>query len=165
VTETFLIFREGKEVLHPISQQKIGTIISLLGEVEIIEKAEKTSKGKITKAVGSILIGDKLKIKEEVSPGEEPTGNPALFQDGYVLALREDKLLIGSPDILYIDRGKLDGLVRGNLLSVYRVEKGMKIKLAKIEVILVQDSTSTARIIGGKAAVEVGDRVSLMKGD
>ena len=56
-------FREGDEIIHPITKEVLGTKVTLLGELIVTQVHEKMSVAKILAKEGSIKIGDKVVIK------------------------------------------------------------------------------------------------------
>lgn len=159
--ESFIIFREEKEIFHPVSNQKIGNIILPLGKIKITESTEKLAKAQIIDARECILIGDKIKkfIKED----KEIYTQEILQDNGCILGLKDDVTLIGTPNIVFVDKGYMDGFKKEDILVVYRIEKEMIKELAQIEIILTQENTSTARIFKGKDIIKIGDFVKLKK--
>ncbi|MCK4817455.1 hypothetical protein KA005_16915, partial [bacterium] len=55
-------FREGDEIIHPITKEVLGTKVTLLGELIVTQVHEKMSVAKILAKEGSIKIGDKVVI-------------------------------------------------------------------------------------------------------
>ena len=56
-------FREGDEIIHPITKEVLGTKVTLLGELIVTQVQEKMSIAKILAKEGSIKIGDKVVVK------------------------------------------------------------------------------------------------------
>ena len=56
-------FREGDEIIHPITKEVLGTKVTMLGELIVTQVHEKMSVAKILAKEGSIKIGDKVVIK------------------------------------------------------------------------------------------------------
>ena len=56
-------FREGDEIIHPITKEVLGTKVTLLGELIVTQVQEKLSIAKVLAKEGTIKIGDKVVIK------------------------------------------------------------------------------------------------------
>ena len=56
-------FREGDEIIHPITKEVLGTKVTMLGELIVTQVQEKLSTARILAKEGSIKIGDKVVIK------------------------------------------------------------------------------------------------------
>ena len=58
-----VIFREGKEIVHPVTKEVIGKEVTKLGELVITHVQEKLSTAKIIEKEGKIKVGDKVVVK------------------------------------------------------------------------------------------------------
>ena len=56
-------FREGDEIIHPITKEVLGTKVTMLGELIVTQVQEKLSVAKVLAKEGTIKIGDKVVIK------------------------------------------------------------------------------------------------------
>ncbi len=56
-------FREGDEIIHPITKEVLGTKVTMLGELIVIQVQEKMSIAKVLAKEGTIKIGDKVVVK------------------------------------------------------------------------------------------------------
>ena len=58
-----VIFREGKEIVHPVTKEVIGKEVTKLGELVITHVQEKMSIARIVEKEGKIEVGDKVVVK------------------------------------------------------------------------------------------------------
>jgi len=58
-----VIFREGKEIIHPVTKEVIGKEVTKLGELVITHVQEKMSAAKVIEKEGKIEVGDKVVVK------------------------------------------------------------------------------------------------------
>jgi len=58
-----VIFREGKEIIHPVTKEIIGKKVTKLGELVITHVQEKMSIAKVVEKEGTIEVGDKVVVK------------------------------------------------------------------------------------------------------
>ena len=78
---------------------------------------------------------------------------------GYIVATRHLHVVNGTWDIVYIDRGKKDGLEVGDILAT-TVPSRHKILNGEIQIISLGESTATAIIRKARIEVTKGDGVT-----
>jgi hypothetical protein len=137
----------------------------------------------VTKADGVVeaLVDNSFKeipIGARVRPYSEPVRQVEVTEPGsevagvIVMAL-EGKENLSAGDIAYLDKGSDDGLMKGNLMRIYRVVpdaadpmvSGKKVALPPLElgtlvVLEAGEGTSSAVVIDGVRPINWGDRVS-----
>lgn len=176
--DKFTIFAIGAEVKHPVAEEPVGFLTDTLGILKVI-KIEKdgTIIAKIEKSYKEILKGARLKFYEP------PVGEVALKKsekaiEGFIIASLEGKVGAAESDIVYIDKGKNNGLEQGNIMDIYRPTTTVKDpmsneeektiifppeELGKLVIIRVEDNTSTVFIIKSKDVIYKGDRVKTVE--
>ncbi|MBI1819466.1 MAG: LysM peptidoglycan-binding domain-containing protein [Nitrospirae bacterium] len=179
VGEQYTIFEPIKSVYHPETHHLIGNLIRIKGYLEIIpdvmaRKGQKGHLARIIKSFDLINVGDSLTVYHPVDPislvmNEVPY--PEKLK-GLVIASHDIKTSNQQYDIIYLDKGTKDGIQPGHHLVVLKEwkknkvygsvaeEKPSKRITAEIEVISVQEETSTAIINKSLEPVEVGDMVA-----
>lgn len=171
--ETFLVYRLGKLVAHPFTQEPLGYLVTALGTLEVIECQEKISTAIIAESYNNpIFKGDRITSYEEPEvPQVEALKVPeAKDIRGVIVALKEDKQFVGQNDIVYIDRGSNDGTAPGDIFTVYRPGKVVEelaleqrqlpqIELGELVVISTRERTATAIITYSLSEMQTGDRV------
>ncbi len=122
---TYVVFRKGKEVLHPITGELLGYQTNLLGTV----KVQRIDKNYAVVQMGATwdeirrgdLLGplnDDLTRNVSVRPNDRET-------QGYVVAsMRPWVTVMGEHEFLIVDRGSEAGLQPGNTLTIYRALEG-----------------------------------------
>jgi hypothetical protein len=60
IGDKFTVFRASEEVRHPVTDQKIGKKINILGNIKIIDKNGNFFTAKVIEAFDAILKGDKI---------------------------------------------------------------------------------------------------------
>jgi hypothetical protein len=179
VGERYTVYRLLEEVKHPVSHKKLGKLVQILGEAE----------------VKSLTDGDiaRIKILDSTDPIErgyfvgplrrqfkvvEPVRNPRELEGVIVVGLRPLKLL-GSQNLVFIDKGKVDGVGLGNRFFVTRRGDGYQPILAQgpiddkrfpreivaeILIIDTRQSLAAGLVIRSARETRVGDRVEARKG-
>ncbi len=176
VGEQYTIFETIKSVYHPKTHRLIGNLIRIKGYLEIIpdvmaRKGQKGHLARINKSFDLINVGDPLTVYHPVDPislvmNEVPF--PGRLK-GLVVASHDIKTNNQEYDIIYLDKGTKDGIQPGHRLVVLKEweknelygsiakEKPSRRITAEIEVISVQEETSTAIINKSIESVVVGD--------
>ncbi|MCH7959756.1 MAG: hypothetical protein IID08_06480 [Candidatus Hydrogenedentes bacterium] len=168
VGQKFTIYRQIRRVKHPIKRSYVGYLIRILGQVEIISTNEKFATGKIFSAYAAIHRGDP--ITEYVSMVKTVNITPNTVQlEGHIIeTLADGAKLIGSRDVIYIDRGAQDGVRIGNKMQVVRrgdpLVRGDKRSLpdetvGTLVVVGTRANTSTVVVTEATRALHRGDRV------
>ncbi|NOS35560.1 MAG: LysM peptidoglycan-binding domain-containing protein [Deltaproteobacteria bacterium] len=170
VGDRFAIYNVGEKVRHPVSGRKVGYLTEMLGIGEATS-VDHTVEVRIETAYREIEKGAKLKPLEQFA-GETVVKEPDVSVDGVVLATVEDKGGVAEKDMIYIDRGEGDGLEVGDIMYLYRDREKVKnpmasgkivlppVKLGKLILINVKESTSSAFIVQSFKAAKRGDIVS-----
>jgi len=160
----FYVMRPTTLIRHPKTKLKLGYHIAVPGVLEVVGMENSETKAKITKSFGDIFIGDMLEPFYEVEPviDEEPARKPDV--SGFVIASHYMKLISGSYDILFIDKGKNDGLELGDVLMTKSVDKYNNSRTSgTIKIINLKPTTATALVKRSESAVSVGDEILGLK--
>jgi hypothetical protein len=179
VGERYTIYREMRQVKHPTSKKRLGDIVQIFGEVEV----KSITEGNIAR----VLIIDSLDPIERgfrVGPLRrqfkmvEPRPDD---QDlaGLIVATLYPRKMVGNEMLVFIDRGKKDGVVVGNRFLVVRRGDGYQPLLAsgpvddrrfpretvaEMIIIDVRESLSTGFVQRAIKEARIGDRVEARKG-
>ncbi len=146
--ENFSLYRKIKNVHHPVTGQHVGILYEVIGSLEVTGRQENASTARITHSYNYIelgsLLGEYYEMKA-VLVSEEPR-TPDI--SGYVIATKELKGLVGEHEIVYLDKGANNGLVVGDLLSIFSTEKQFHDEaIGRIQVVKTMPSTATAMIL------------------
>ncbi len=183
--ERYTVYRVVDRVKHPDSGETLGHIVQILGDVEVRGFAEREGKqGQriarvvITDSVDEIRRGDLVGPLRRVFKMVEPSVNRADIDGTVVAALRPTKL-VGSEMLVFIDRGRADGLQVGNRFLVVRRgdayepllqerpptnERFPREVIAEVVVVDVRERTSTGIVTRALKEVRMGDRVEARRG-
>jgi len=174
VGDRFSIYKKMGPVSHPISNVILGDRVMPLGELQLSELEEKTSKAIITKSFQEIGAGSFLlpyrdrKVKVPLKAADRDLV-------GYIVETQTGNTALAVGDVVYLDLGRAHGLQAGNLLYIVRdVKPDQRYTLAKIEKLPVEvlgalvvvdtgHNSSTAVIVKSVDTVYRGDRVELKK--
>jgi len=170
VGDRFSIVRLGKSVTHPVTKKKLGHLVVMPGELTILEVKDPLVTAKINKSYRSIYQEDMIVPPTPILPQNIPIRHQKKI-DGVVLLSLEDTENISENEFIFIDRGNNDGVMVGDLFSIYQKgrfdddhlkNKKVDLPLAKVGeavVISAQEETSTALVTRSSQAIYIGDRV------
>ncbi len=169
VGDEFSIFRTREKVFDPDTNRLLGYHVDMLGWVEVNEPKAETSLASIRLSASEIEIGDRIIPREppvlDVAVGSSPQG-----VDGKISFFPSSRVLMGTIDYVYLNRGELDGLEVGSPLEVYRNgwvanEPARRTKvevpdrvIAQLLVVRAQPETAVAMVTHTETELELGDR-------
>lgn len=127
VGDRYSVFRVGEPdvkksqmVIHPVTGEPFGYKVTQLGEIEITKTYAETSEALIINSFREIHNGDL--VTPYLQPLEEKVQVRATEVESlhaYIVTSKDNRKLLGRNDIVYIDRGSEDGVMRGNVFIAY----------------------------------------------
>ena len=174
VGDTYDLYKRGEEVIHPQSNEPVGTMMYNIGFLQVTEINGETITAKIGTVYREVMRGNEL--FEYVPPRKEITLQRSKADlSGYVVEAREKKLTQSTNDVIFIDLGSDDGLKTGNLFYISRpriasdeiIDQAGEIALpdqvmGAAVVIETNHKTASAIIIKSVDAVFIGDKVTVV---
>jgi LysM domain len=163
VGDKYLIYTPLERVRHPITHKLYGRLIRGLGILQITAKdSDDVLTAQIT------LSFDAIEKKSQLIPYQEPSliyessQKKAKDISGYILAVTDNHAINGESNIVYLDKGSLDGVEPGDRFIVYEEpgEKGIPRKaVGEVLVFLVKDLTSTAVVSTSTEEIRKGEAI------
>jgi len=170
--QEYSILRTGREVLHPLTGEVMGTVTHQVGRLKVIASQDQTATAMIEMACSDISVGDWLEPFEELPV---PLSAGAPFQryglefeetsKGYIVYTSEDLQNVATGNLIEIDLGSNEGLAPGDHVMIYRTyhrEKGFYSTESYIDVAHPKESLESA---GDFPAVVLGQGVVLRVAD
>ncbi len=155
--EKFLIVSAGR-IKHPVTGQELGFLVQPLGVLQVTELKNGLVRSTVIAAYHRIARGNVLlNYVEPESPATNEVRKPDV--NGYVIAIQHERLLAAQSDLIFIDKGRDAGLRPGDILATI---KGPD-RNAVIQLIRVENSSSTAVILKSNTQVNPGDAVTGLK--
>jgi hypothetical protein len=118
--DLFTIFRIVSAIKHPRPPYHVvGHRVVNLGELKIGQVKENVAEAFIINSYREIQNGDRI------APYTPPLSQDILFApnqialEGYIVGNKNDTVSMGKDEIIYVDRGAQDGVLRGNVFEVY----------------------------------------------
>jgi len=141
--DRFYVLKRPKLVLHPISNAKVGYLMDVAGIAEIKKFEFGEIVAQILTIYGDITTGDVLIPYAEMTPPivSKPYRKPDI--KGYIVAARNLRENNGLFDVVYIDRGKRDGVEVGDVFRTVFIGK-QKVPSGAIQVFTVDQKASVA---------------------
>jgi len=160
--DMFYVVRKSHKVLHPVTKERLGYLIEIIGSLRVESITADGVLARVMESFTEIAPGDRLDDYYEVDLPytiDEPR-KPDI--KGFVVTTKQKRLLSGTLDIVYIDRGKKDGLEPGDVLMT--ISPGsLARKNGIIQIISLKETTSAAVILSSSFEVRPGDMLSGLK--
>lgn len=161
----YSIVRIYNEVIHPVTEEKMGYLARVLGDVSVVDSREGLSTARVEAIYKEAAVGDH--VIEHIDylswlPASGP-GQP-LNLEGYILLSSEGKTLLGEDDIVFIDLGSNNGLATGDLLTLVESKSAVggvqppDEPVGEIQVVIARPETSVARIVKSIRDIAPGTR-------
>jgi LysM domain len=168
VGDRFIIGRYETEIKNPETKELLGTLVRVTGVLDIEGPRDGFMLGNISEAFTDIRDTDLLFPYQAPLIVYEPVSyNPkAEGLSGYIAAVKGDRKDSGQTDVIYINKGALDGVLPGDKFIVARSggeasNGGMlpEVEIGRIQVISVRGTTAAAKILTSTEPLVVGYRV------
>jgi hypothetical protein len=146
----------------------LGYHVDYLGWIEVDEPSAESSLASIRISHSEIELGDRLIPREppayDITVADSPYG-----VEGKLSFFPNDRVVMGSPAFVYLNRGALDGLEIGSPLEVYRPSRvayeparGVDVEvpsrvIAQLIVVRARPETAVALITHTSTELELGD--------
>lgn len=169
----YTIYTVGRKIEHPVTGRALGYEIDILGSLTVT-KAVGVVEARVDTSFKEIPPGAKLRPYAEPVREVEITEAASEVAGVIVMAL-EGKQNLSSGDIAYLDKGSADGLMKGNVMRIFRpvpgaadpMGSGRNIALPPLElgtlvVLEAGEGTSSAVVVDGVKPINWGDKVSTL---
>jgi hypothetical protein len=158
--DKYYVIRSLGKVKHPETGKMMGYLIDVRGIVEVVGLESGEIKVKITDSYSDVLVGDLLSDFYEIEPPFLVDNPRTPDISGYIVATKHRRVLNGDLDLVYIDRGRRDGIEIGDILGMTARAK-YNIPNGYMQVIDMKESTATAVVRNSGKEVSVGDIVGM----
>jgi hypothetical protein len=160
------IFDDSLPLVHPVNGTPQGYLVRVLGHLRVHDVSGGRAIGKILEAYDEVPNGAGVmayrKPLEQITPGVARAD-----VQGVVLSGMPGQTLLGTEDVLFLDRGTLHGLKVGDVLNVPIPRTNdffssgvtdLERPIARILVISVQDKSATGLVLASRETVMAGQR-------
>jgi hypothetical protein len=152
----FYIIRSLGKVNHPETGEIMGYLIDVRGTAEVVGRESGETKVKITDSYSDVLVGDLLTDFYEMEPPFLLDNPRTPDISGYIVATKHRHVLNGGLSLVYIDRGRKDGIEIGDIFGMtarakYNVPNGY------MQIVNIKETTATGIVRKSGKEVTVGD--------
>lgn len=175
VGDKFSVIHPVLNIQHPVYQKTYGVQILTIGVIQITKVEDKTSEAKIIECNQEIVIGDhivpRIISRQTVNFKDVDSMYSDKPLEAYIIYCQSGKKYFGREDIVYIDVGKKQNVVPGNLFSIYKpkhtaVDPKTRLSqvvpeevIGKLVVLSVEDEYSAAFIMFSTREFEPGEHI------
>jgi hypothetical protein len=170
----YTIARYSKDIEHPVTKKRLGQALYFPGRVVILDGKGPVVPALIEKSFAAVIHGDMIMVP----PPSNPSPISIRMRDGLegvIVAAAEEEVIISEREVVYIDRGVTDGVIVGDLFSIYSFpyyteaakESNNKLPMWRSGegvVIYVTPETSTLLVTHSNQGIYAGDLVVSGKG-
>lgn len=165
VGDLYTIYRRVRKVFHPITREYLGFATIRLAVVRVVQVDPGLTTVETIRSYGSILPGDLVARFTPPAPVDDTAQATDVGEvAGMIIELQADRTmtLVSQFDVVYLDRGRENGLKAGDLLDIYRHSAGLPTrKIGQLKVLATEDRTAAAKILKANTRIMKGDRFKL----
>jgi len=158
--DKYYIIYPVDEVKHPVTGRYMGVRVAIVGTAEVVDAID--PKIIITNSYVEIPVGSLIDNYYEIEPTLAVDNPRKPNINGYVVIGLRRIYAHGDFDIVFIDKGKKDGLEVGDLLAT-TLQSEHKIFNGVVQIISTRPSTSAAIIRKAAKEIQIGDPVTAIK--
>jgi hypothetical protein len=174
--EAYVIYRTEREVRHPVTGSVFGYQTVVVGAGRVTEVSDKAVKLTITQTFEPIERGALLGPWSEKFVKQVVRRPNTVALAGNILGAQQEILTqLGEHHVVFLDKGKDDGVQEGNVFKVVRAgdpyggpqtwarwdDRFPKEDVGELLVIDVKDGASTALVTRSVVELYVGDRIEM----
>lgn len=174
--ETYVVYRTERPIRHPITKELIGYQSKILGTARAVAVDDKA----VTVVIG--MTNEPIERGDLLGPWTEKFLRPVAQRPnardltGHIVAAQVDIMtMLGEQHVVFVDKGRVDGVEEGNVFRVvrsgdlYGVGRDVipndprfpKEIVGDLMVIDVKETTSTALVTRSLRELAIGDRVEM----
>ncbi|MCX5722507.1 MAG: hypothetical protein NT179_10840 [Nitrospirae bacterium] len=161
--DLFTIYKRTHKVFHPTTGQYLGHLVNRLAVVQVTQTDKDLTTAQIVRAYATVSPGDPvMKLVLPIHEGTVGSQPSASDVEGRIVELQSDMgtmNLVAQGNVVYLDRGREDGIRAGDRLDVIRSGGNLPQRVVgEIKVLSLEDQTATALITKSTSRILKGDR-------
>ena len=161
--DLFTIYRRAHKVFHPITGQYLGHLVNRLAVVQVSQIDKDLTTVQIMRAYAAVSPGDPVMKfvlpTDEGAAVDQPTADDV---EGRVVDSQSNMgimNLVAQRNIVYLDRGREDGIRSGDRMDVVRSGGNLPQRVVgELKILSMEDRTATALITKSVSRILKGDR-------
>ena len=163
--DEFSVYYPQGKVEHKISD-RAGYRYTIVAQVKVLRQIDDVWEAEVTEVSGLVERGARLTVFTPKIKKIFKTFNKRLVEAAVVGSYSEGMSAMSLGDVVYLDRGRVDGVELGNIFQVYGfIDRGTEKRIAtnpaytkgELVVISLTDNFATALITSSKQVLEVGN--------
>jgi len=161
--DLFTIYRRAHKVFHPTTGQYLGHLVNRLAVVQVSQIDKDLTTVQIIRAYAAVSPGDP--VMKFVPPTDEGAAVDQLSVgdvEGRVVDSQSNMgimNLVAQRNIVYLDRGREDGIRPGDRMDVLRSGGSLPQRVVgELKILSMEDRTATALITKSVSRILKGDR-------
>jgi hypothetical protein len=165
IGDKFSIYTAQGKTVHPNSDRE-GFKYTVVGSIQIKSKVGDKWKCELIESAGVVSRGDRITVYTPKIDRITKTFNSRMIEAVLVGAYNNHQEFASFGDVIYIDRGRADGVEMGNVFEIYgfrdrgtgrNITENPTYKNGEITVISLTDNFATALVTSSVRDFEIGD--------
>jgi nucleoid-associated protein YgaU len=163
--DKFSIYSSGGKVKHANSDRE-GYKYSIVGQIKLIRKIREKWEVEFIDVAGTPQRGDRITAFTPKIERITKTYNSRLVEAAVLSTFQPMQTILGFGDVVYLDRGRADGVEMGNVFEVYGFKDRLTqknitdqptYKLGELTIITLTDNFATALVTNSIRDFYAGD--------
>lgn len=163
--DKFSVYSTGGKVKHANSDRE-GYKYSIVGQIKLIRKIRNKWEVEFIDVAGTPQRGDRITAYTPKIERITRTYNSRLVEAAVLASFQPMQTILGFGDVVYLDRGRADGVEMGNVFEVYgfkdrtlnkNITDQPTYKLGELTVITLTDNFATALVTNSIRDFYAGD--------
>jgi nucleoid-associated protein YgaU len=163
--DKFSIYSTGGRVSHKNSDRE-GFKYTIVGQIKLIKKFQNKWEVEFTDVAGTPQRSDRVTVYTPKMDRITRTYNSRLIEAALISPFEPGQNIMGQGDVVFIDRGRADGVEMGNVFEVYGFKDRLSQKnitdqptylMGELAVITLTDNFATCLVINSRRDFYAGD--------
>jgi chemotaxis protein MotB len=160
--DLFTIYKRARKVFHPATGQYLGYLVIRLAVVQVSQVDKDLTTVQIVRAYAAVSPGDPVvKFVLPTDEGAAVEQLPASDVKGQIVEFQTNMgvmNLVAQRNIVYLDRGREDGIRSGDRMDVVRSGGNLPQRVVgELKILSVEDRTATALVTKSISRILKGD--------
>ncbi len=163
--DMFSIYTSAGKASH-VNSDREGYKYSIVGQIKVIRKLQDKWEVEFVEVSGSPQRSDRITAYTPKIERITKTYNSRMVEAAIMSSYNPGQMIIGFGDVIYLDRGRADGLEMGNVLETFGFKDRLSnrnitdqptYKTGELTVITLTDNFATALVTQTKRDFQLGD--------